>query len=113
MEKTAAAATLPFSVGWNDVDSRTSLWEIPPRDANGDFANGGALLEESTGCYIYSEHRLASTIGVHDLINAGGPKRATFRSTNHWSSLRSQTKLEFAGSKEYSPSAFPLWLNDP
>ncbi len=65
---------LPFDVGWNDVGSRTLLWEIAPRDANGNFANGSAVLEASTGCYIHSEHRLVSTTGGHDLIIADTPE---------------------------------------
>ena len=73
MEKTSSAAMLPVEFGWNDVGSWASLWEIAPRDANGNYANGDAVLEDSTGCYIHAEHRLVSTIGVDDLVIVDTP----------------------------------------
>jgi len=73
MEKTAAAAMLPIDVGWNDVGSWASLWEIAPRDANGNYTNGDTMLEDSTGCYIHAERGLVSTIGVKDLVIVDTP----------------------------------------
>ena len=56
MEKTTAAAMMPLDIGWNDVGSWSSLWEIGPHDAEGNFVHGEAILEDSSGCYV---HRLA------------------------------------------------------
>ena len=55
MEKTDAAAMLPLDVGWNDVGSWSSLWDIAPRDDNGNFIRGEAVLEDTTDCYVHSE----------------------------------------------------------
>ena len=68
MEKTDAAVMLPIDVGWNDVGSWSSLWDIAPRDADENFVNGDALLEDTHGCYIHSERSLVSTIGVENLV---------------------------------------------
>jgi mannose-1-phosphate guanylyltransferase/mannose-6-phosphate isomerase len=73
MEKTTAAAMLPIDVGWNDVGSWTSLWEIAAKDANGNHAQGDAVLEDTTGCYVHSERGLVATIGVQDLIIVDTP----------------------------------------
>ncbi|MBA4129842.1 MAG: mannose-1-phosphate guanylyltransferase/mannose-6-phosphate isomerase [Hyphomicrobium sp.] len=73
MEKTTAAAMLPIDVGWNDVGSWTSLWEIAPKDAHGNHAQGDAVLEDTTGCYVHSERGLVATIGVQDLIIVDTP----------------------------------------
>ena len=47
MEKTKAAAMLPMDVGWNDIGSWASLWDIAPHDADGNYANGDALLADT------------------------------------------------------------------
>jgi len=73
MEKTGSAAMLPIDVGWSDVGSWASLWEIAPRDADGNYANGDVVLEDSTGCYIHAERGLVSTIGVNDLVIVDTP----------------------------------------
>ncbi len=73
MEKTSAAAMLPIDVGWNDVGSWSSLWDIAPRDAHENYANGDAVLEDTTGCYVHSERGLVATIGVEDLVIVDTP----------------------------------------
>jgi mannose-1-phosphate guanylyltransferase/mannose-6-phosphate isomerase len=73
MEKTLSAAMLPLDVGWNDVGSWTSLWEIAPRDDKGNYIHGDAVLEDTSGCYVHSEKSIVSTIGVQDLIIVDTP----------------------------------------
>ncbi len=73
MEKTTAAAMLPIDVGWNDVGSWSSLWDIAPKDANGNAAQGDSILEDTSGCYVHSERGLVATIGVEDLIIVDTP----------------------------------------
>ncbi len=73
MEKTSLAAMLPIDVGWNDVGSWSSLWDIAPRDANGNYVHGDAILEDSSNLYIHSERSLVSTIGVKDLVIVDTP----------------------------------------
>lgn len=73
MEKTRAAAILPMDVGWNDVGSWSSLWEIAPRDDKGNFIRGEAVLEDTSGCYVHSERAMVSTLGVNDLVIVNTP----------------------------------------
>ncbi len=73
MEKTDAAAMLTIDVGWNDVGSWASLWDIAPHDANGNYVHGDAILEDTNGCYVHSEKSLVATIGVKDLIIVDTP----------------------------------------
>ncbi len=73
MEKTAAAAMLPIDVGWNDVGSWSSLWDIAPRDAAGNAVHGDAILEDTSNSYIHAEKSLVATIGVKDLIIVDTP----------------------------------------
>ena len=73
MEKTTAAAMLPLDVGWNDVGSWTSLWEIAPRDDKGNYIHGDAVLEDTSGCYVHAEKSIVSTIGLKDLVIVDTP----------------------------------------
>lgn len=68
MEKTKLAAVLPIDVGWNDVGSWSSLWEIAEHDISGNAVNGTAVLEDSSGCYVHSDRAIIAAVGVRDLV---------------------------------------------
>ncbi len=73
MEKTTAAAMLPIDVGWNDVGAWSSLWELAPRDAAGNYTSGDTMLEDTSNCYVHSDKGLVATIGVKDLVIVDTP----------------------------------------
>ncbi len=73
MEKTAAAAMLPIDVGWNDVGAWSSLWDLAPRNQQGNYAFGDAVMEDTHNCYVHAEKKLVATIGVEDLIIVDTP----------------------------------------
>ena len=73
MEKTKAAVMLPIDVGWDDVGSWASLWDIAPRDGQGNYVHGDAVLEDTSDCYVHSEKSLVATIGVKDLVIVDTP----------------------------------------
>ena len=73
MEKTGKAAMLGIDVGWIDIGSWNSLWEIAPRDAGGNYVHGDALMEATRNTYIHSEKSIVATIGVENLIIVDTP----------------------------------------
>jgi mannose-1-phosphate guanylyltransferase/mannose-6-phosphate isomerase len=73
MEKTSLAAMLPLDVGWNDVGSWSSLWEVAPRDQDGNSVQGDALIEDGSNLYIHTERSLVAAIGVKDLVIVDTP----------------------------------------
>ncbi len=73
MEKTKAAAMVPLDVGWSDVGSWTSLWQIAPHDEAGNAVEGDALLADTKDCLVHSERSLVATIGLQDLIIVDTP----------------------------------------
>ena len=73
MEQTSQAAMIPLDIGWSDVGSWSSLWEMAPQDDKGNFIRGEALLEDTEGCYVHSERSLVSTIGVDNLVIVDTP----------------------------------------
>jgi mannose-1-phosphate guanylyltransferase/mannose-6-phosphate isomerase len=68
MEKTADAVVVPLAAGWSDVGSWSTLHEALPADSRGNVAKGDVLVEDSDGCYLYSESRLVSVVGLKDHV---------------------------------------------
>jgi mannose-1-phosphate guanylyltransferase/mannose-6-phosphate isomerase len=68
MEKTADAMVVPLDVGWSDVGSWSALKDSIPADEAGNVTRGDVLLEDSSGCYVYSESRLVATVGLKDHV---------------------------------------------
>jgi mannose-1-phosphate guanylyltransferase/mannose-6-phosphate isomerase len=73
IEKTKSAAMIPIDVGWSDVGSWSSLWELAPHDAQNNSVRGEAVLEDASGCYIHSENGLVAALGVKDLVIVDTP----------------------------------------
>ncbi|MBF0152203.1 MAG: mannose-1-phosphate guanylyltransferase/mannose-6-phosphate isomerase [Magnetococcales bacterium] len=68
MEKTEHAVVIPMDVGWNDLGSWTSLWEMGHKDADGNVVSGDVATLESRNCYLRSEGRLLATVGLKDHV---------------------------------------------
>ena len=68
MEKSEIVSMVPLNAGWSDIGSWTSLWETGQHDDAGNVTKGDVWLESVNDCYIHSESRLLSAIGVKDLI---------------------------------------------
>ena len=73
MERAGAAAVVPVDIGWSDVGSWSSLWEISAHDAAGNAVRGEAILEDTSNCYVHSEAGLVAAIGVKDLVIVDTP----------------------------------------
>lgn len=68
MEKAADVAVVPLDVGWSDIGSWSSLWEIGEKDASGNVCTGDVITESTTDCLIHSEHKLVAAIGLENLV---------------------------------------------
>jgi mannose-1-phosphate guanylyltransferase/mannose-6-phosphate isomerase len=68
MEKTAEAVVVPLDAGWSDVGSWAALHEASEPDAHGNVSRGDVICEDSEGCFLYSESRLVSTVGLKDHV---------------------------------------------
>ncbi len=68
MEKTSEAAVVPAEFGWSDVGSFSALADVQEADADGNVTVGDVLLEDARNCFVSSENKLVSLIGVDDLI---------------------------------------------
>jgi mannose-1-phosphate guanylyltransferase / mannose-6-phosphate isomerase len=68
MERTEMAAVIPADIGWTDVGSWSSLWDIGVKDGDGNVAVGDVIAEGSDNCYIRSEDRLTAVVGLDGVV---------------------------------------------
>lgn len=68
MEHTNKAVVIPINVGWNDVGSWSSLWEVGEHDAEGNHFLGDVISHGASRNYVNAPHRLVSLVGVDDLV---------------------------------------------
>ena len=59
---------IPLSAGWSDVGSWDALWNVLPKNAQGNVMQGDALLYECTNTLAISDGRLLACVGLTDLI---------------------------------------------
>jgi mannose-1-phosphate guanylyltransferase len=68
MERAEDVAVIPVDIGWSDVGSWATLFELLPADAEGNVVVGQHVGLDTTGCLIHSSHRLVTTIGLEGMI---------------------------------------------
>ncbi len=70
LERAAQVAVVPCDLGWNDVGSWASVYDILPHDADGNahLGPGSHVSIDTQGTLIYSPDRLVATVGLRDLI---------------------------------------------
>ena len=68
MEKTQRAAVLPVSMGWSDLGSWDSFYEMKEKDASGNYVSGDAASLENEGCLIIGGERFLAVNGMKNTI---------------------------------------------
>ncbi len=68
MERSDKVVVLPIDIGWSDVGSWAALWAIGKKDGSGNVTMGDVMTLDTSNCYVRSEHKVISTIGVNDLV---------------------------------------------
>jgi mannose-1-phosphate guanylyltransferase/mannose-6-phosphate isomerase len=68
MEKTDKAVVVPISAGWSDVGAWSALWDVCPRDDNGNVIQGDVFAEDTHNAFLVAQHRCLATVGLDDII---------------------------------------------
>lgn len=68
MEKTDRAVVVPISAGWSDVGAWSAIWNVSPRDTNGNVIQGDVIAEDTHNALLISQHRCLATVGLDDVI---------------------------------------------
>lgn len=63
-----AGAVVPLSAGWSDVGAWDSLWEVLPKDHDGNVSQGDVMLHDCHNMLVMSEDRLVACVGVEDMV---------------------------------------------
>jgi mannose-1-phosphate guanylyltransferase/mannose-6-phosphate isomerase len=68
MEKTDRAVVVPLSAGWSDVGAWPALWDVCPRDSDGNVTRGDVITEDTRNSLLVAQHRCLATVGIDDVI---------------------------------------------
>ena len=68
MEKTTRGAVVQLDSPWSDVGSWGALWDIKPKDANGNVIIGDVITANVANSYLHSTGRLLAVVGVQDHV---------------------------------------------
>jgi len=68
MEHTRSGCVIPLDAGWNDIGSWRALWEISPKDQNGNHSTGDTCLIDTENSLVHAYHRYVATLGLQDCI---------------------------------------------
>jgi len=68
MEKSASVAVISSSFGWNDLGSFDALYDVVPKDANGNTISAHTVTIDSRNNLIVSGKRKIATVGLSDSI---------------------------------------------
>ncbi len=75
IEKAAGAVVglAADDIGWNDVGSWNAVYELLPKDGNGNVTRTELLVRGATGNYIEARGKLVALLGVQDLVIVDTP----------------------------------------
>jgi len=68
MEKTDRAAVIEGTFRWSDIGSWDALFDITPRDSDGNVVQGPVVTMDARNCVVHSDQRLTAVVGVEDLV---------------------------------------------
>jgi mannose-1-phosphate guanylyltransferase/mannose-6-phosphate isomerase len=67
MERTDDAMVIPVDIGWSDLGSWSTLWDVASHDADGNATHGDVIAIDSRNSYVHAR-RLVALVGVDDLV---------------------------------------------
>ena len=68
LEKSRKVAVFTIDVGWSDLGSWESIYEISNKDDNGNVTRGNVMMRDSENCLIISDKRLITCSGLRNII---------------------------------------------
>jgi mannose-1-phosphate guanylyltransferase len=95
LEKAKNVYVVSGNFDWSDVGSWDAVYDLKPKDANGNVLIGDVQTIDTNGCYFYSRRNLITAIGVSNLIvvqskdsilivNRGESEKSQRPSRNAW-----------------------------
>jgi mannose-1-phosphate guanylyltransferase/mannose-6-phosphate isomerase len=57
-----------LDAGWNDLGAWEAVWQVAPKDADGNAAVGDAIVKDSRNTLVHATSRLVSAVGLQDVV---------------------------------------------
>ena len=57
-----------LDAGWNDLGAWEAVWQVAPKDAQGNASVGDAIVKDSSNTLVHATSRLVSLVGLQDVI---------------------------------------------
>jgi mannose-1-phosphate guanylyltransferase/mannose-6-phosphate isomerase len=109
MEKSAGVAVIPCNPAWSDIGSWESLWEISPKDLDGNVIEGNAVCHSTKDCLIRAQKRLIACAGLENLVIVETGDALLIANRSDGDSMRMLVKaLKGAG---YAETTHPAAIN--
>jgi mannose-1-phosphate guanylyltransferase/mannose-6-phosphate isomerase len=103
---------IPLSAGWSDVGSWDSLWQVLPKDHQGNVSQGDVLLNDCRNVLAVSEHRLVACVGIEDMVVIETPDAilvAHMNKTQHVKKIVDDLKRGGRSESELHRKVFRPW----
>jgi mannose-1-phosphate guanylyltransferase / mannose-6-phosphate isomerase len=59
---------VPLAAGWSDLGAWDAVWQVSPRDAQGNVTVGDALLQDTRNTLVHATSRLVSVVGLDGVV---------------------------------------------
>jgi mannose-1-phosphate guanylyltransferase/mannose-6-phosphate isomerase len=57
-----------LAAGWNDLGAWEAVWQVLPKDAEGNASVGDAMIKDSRNTLVHASSRLVSAVGLKDVV---------------------------------------------
>ncbi len=57
-----------LDAGWNDLGAWEAVWQVAPKDAQGNASVGDAIVKDSSNTLVHAHSRLVSVVGLDDVV---------------------------------------------
>lgn len=115
MEKTDKVAVVPVDIGWNDLGSFDSFYEVFPSDREKNISNGNCVFMDSQNNLVCSDGgKVMAIVGVDDLIIIDKRDALLICKKDHSQKVKDVVNhLKSCGDKriEYSVEDYRPWGN--
>jgi mannose-1-phosphate guanylyltransferase / mannose-6-phosphate isomerase len=105
-------AFIPLAAGWSDVGAWDSLWQVLPKDHEGNVAQGDVLLHDCHNTLAIAEHRLVACVGISNMVVIETPDAilvANMSNTQHVKKIVDCLKREGRPEGELHRKVFRPW----
>jgi mannose-1-phosphate guanylyltransferase/mannose-6-phosphate isomerase len=101
IERTRNIAVVVGRFRWSDIGSWDAIWEVLPRDQDGNATLGRGIAVDSRNCLVHSEGILTTVVGATDLVVVSTVDAVLVVPREHLPSIKGVVeRLQAEGAKE-------------